>query len=114
MNTAPRIALALLALTLGACATCPTTCEELKAAADAQHCPERLVETTVTKFAPVDVGEVEEAPPITSATVPDGATHAEGLQALAADLKASRAWGWTLFHKLMALKKAEHEGVDHD
>lgn len=108
---APRIAAAaglfLAGLFISGCASCPTTCNELKSAADAIHCPERIVETTVTVFDPVDVGELDPAPPLTAATVPDGATVAEALQALAADLKATREWAFTMYHKLQALKRAD-------
>jgi hypothetical protein len=106
-----RLRLALLLVFLAAagntaCTTCPKTCAELKAAADAQHCPERLVETVVSTFEPVDPGEPPPAPPITTAAVPDGATEQEALQAGAADLKASRQWGFILYHKWKAWKAA--------
>lgn len=111
LTTAPQFlklaASGVFLMAISACSTGPTTCAELKTAADLQHCPERLVETTVTTFEPLDIGEIPEPPPITAATVPDAAPVATALQALAADLKAARAWGWTLYHMLQALERAE-------
>lgn len=109
MTPAPRkLALALLlAASAAACTSARgMSCAELRAAADAKQCPERTVTTTVTVFQPLALGDLPEAPPITSAELPEGIPAATALAAVAQDLREARSWGWTLFHMLVAVRDA--------
>ena len=92
---------------------CSTTCPELAEKAARRGCPERVIEKTVQVYEPIELGEIPEAPPLTSAEFePEEAAGAvqAALEALIRDLAETRRWGWELYHKLEALKAEQGSG----
>jgi hypothetical protein len=70
------------------------------------NCPERVIEKPIPQPVPLEIGEVEDAPPLTTAALPEEVSDRDAIRALVEDLLSSREWGWTLYHKLMNTREA--------
>lgn len=107
-----------LLICVGAFSGCQTLqsadCGELSLAAADLYCPERVVDRPVPQPAPIAVGDIEEPPALTSAELTGEEPVLEALRTLAADLRDSRSWGWTLYHKLQNLKAANAALLEGD